>query len=302
MLPPARQVGPGLSEYLDLFRTPTFVYNTAGMAAVTFATGAYGAWGLDLLPAGPRPDGDARPASTIGALLVVASLIGIALGMFLADLLFKLTKRAYLLLAAFAVLGAIPLGATGILDPVYRTSLDLPVRCVGLDVDGARAVQHGHGQRRAGQPPGGRVRGLHLPDSPVRRHQLADPPGLDLRPLRQAERGRLADRAGSSPRSAPRPVDGTNLTVAMLSVVPVLALGCVFFLIGSRYLPADQEKVRAAGWIDGGRPGAVPSLSAARTPLNAARSPATISSAIRTTTVISSASMRWPPACWTRRS
>ena len=43
------------------------------------------------------------------------------------------------------------------------------------------------------------------------------------------------------------PVDGTNLTVAMLSVVPVLALGCVFFLIGSRYLPADQEKVRSAG-------------------------------------------------------
>ncbi len=32
-------------EYLDLFRTPTFLYNTAGMAAVTFATGAYAAWG-----------------------------------------------------------------------------------------------------------------------------------------------------------------------------------------------------------------------------------------------------------------
>ena len=42
----------------------------------------------------------------------------------------------------------------------------------------------------------------------------------------------------------------TNLTVAMLSVVPVLALGFVFFLIGSRYLPADQEKVRAAGGVD----------------------------------------------------
>ena len=50
------------------------------------------------------------------------------------------------------------------------------------------------------------------------------------------------------------PVDGTNLTVAMLAVVPVLALGCVFFLIGSRYLPADQEKVRAAAGSDGGGP------------------------------------------------
>ena len=36
---------PGLSDYLELFRTRTFLYNTAGMAAVTFATGAYAAWG-----------------------------------------------------------------------------------------------------------------------------------------------------------------------------------------------------------------------------------------------------------------
>ncbi len=37
---------PRMKDYLELFRTRTFLYNTAGMAAVTFATGAYGAWGL----------------------------------------------------------------------------------------------------------------------------------------------------------------------------------------------------------------------------------------------------------------
>src|SRR5262249_45881312 len=37
---------PGLRDYLELFHTRSFLYNTAGMAAVTFATGAYGAWGL----------------------------------------------------------------------------------------------------------------------------------------------------------------------------------------------------------------------------------------------------------------
>ena len=42
---PARPTGPGSRDYLDLFRTPTFLFNTAGMAAVTFATGAYAAWG-----------------------------------------------------------------------------------------------------------------------------------------------------------------------------------------------------------------------------------------------------------------
>jgi hypothetical protein len=30
----------------------------------------------------------------------------------------------------------------------------------------------------------------------------------------------------------------------MLAVVPVLALGCLFFLIGSRHLHDDQERAR----------------------------------------------------------
>jgi hypothetical protein len=45
------------------------------------------------------------------------------------------------------------------------------------------------------------------------------------------------------------PVQGTNLTVAMLAVVPVLAMGFAFFLIGSGYLARDQERARGAGGI-----------------------------------------------------
>ena len=36
----------------------------------------------------------------------------------------------------------------------------------------------------------------------------------------------------------------TNLTVGMLAVVPMLLLGCFFFLLGSRHLPQDQEQAR----------------------------------------------------------
>jgi hypothetical protein len=43
------------------------------------------------------------------------------------------------------------------------------------------------------------------------------------------------------------PVGKTNLTVAMLSVVPVLALGCLFFLLGSRHLAKDMERVEPSG-------------------------------------------------------
>jgi hypothetical protein len=35
----------------------------------------------------------------------------------------------------------------------------------------------------------------------------------------------------------------------MLSVAPILLLGFVFFLIGSFYLPRDQEAVRGAGGV-----------------------------------------------------
>lgn len=45
------------------------------------------------------------------------------------------------------------------------------------------------------------------------------------------------------------PVGDTNLTVAMLSVAPILLLGFLFFLAGSFFLPADQEKIRGAGGV-----------------------------------------------------
>jgi hypothetical protein len=43
------------------------------------------------------------------------------------------------------------------------------------------------------------------------------------------------------------PVGKTNLTVAMLAVVPVLALGFIFFLLGSRHLPEDMDRARKQG-------------------------------------------------------
>src|SRR5262249_15035868 len=59
----------------------------------------------------------------IGLLLVGAGILGIFLGMFLPDMLRKRTRRAYLLVAAMAVLVATPLGLAGILDPEYKSSL-----------------------------------------------------------------------------------------------------------------------------------------------------------------------------------
>src|SRR5271166_882246 len=113
---------PRFRDYAELFKTRTFVFNTAGMAAATFATGAYAAWGSTFYQ---RVRGmslkDAN--DSIGALLAIAGLIGIALSTFLVDILRKYTRRAYLLMPAAVVIASVPLGIAGILDPERTSSL-----------------------------------------------------------------------------------------------------------------------------------------------------------------------------------
>jgi MFS transporter, Spinster family, sphingosine-1-phosphate transporter len=254
--PAAKASRPTLHDYLDLFRTRTFLYNTAGMAAVTFATGAYAAWGstfyqrvhsLTATEAGDR----------IGRLLVFAGILGIILGMFIPDLLRRLTKRAYLLVAAVAVLGAIPLGAFGILEPDYNFSLRfLFVASILLSM----VLGPCNTVTANVVPPNRRATAyasfiflIHLfgdISSPILLGWVSDlfgAPAVADSPL-----GRFFASIGAAP------VDQTNLTVAMLSVAPVLFLGFVFFAIGSRYLPGDQEKARGDGPDE---PGAVSRLA-----------------------------------------
>ena len=181
---------PRLRDYAELFKTRTFVFNTAGMAAATFATGAYAAWGSTFYQR-VRGMSLKEANDSIGILLAIAGLVGIALSTFLADLLRKYTRRAYLLLASVVVLASVPAGYRRHPRSGSHHLARLPVRGIGADGDGARPIEHGHGQRRAGESP---CRGLclvHLPDPSVRRHQLADLAGLDLRSLRLHGGGEL---------------------------------------------------------------------------------------------------------------
>jgi len=236
---------PRLRDYLALFRTPTFVFNTAGMAAVTFATGAYAAWGSTFYQT-VRGMSMKEAGAWIGGLTAAAGLVGISLGTFLADFFVKYTRRAYLLLACIVVLLAIPLGLFGILDPERTSSLGLlfgamimlamvlgPCNTVIANVVPAN-------QRAAGYAL--YIFLIHIfgdISSPILLgaiSNLSGRPGLVASPL-----GRLFASIGA------HPVGATNLTVAMLAVVPVLALGCFFFLLGSRHLAADMERAGSGG-------------------------------------------------------
>ncbi len=239
---------PGLKDYLELFRTKTFVYNTAGMAAVTFATGAYVTWGSIFYQ---RVRGMSLKETNvwIGGLLALAGLIGIAAGTFLADFSTRITRRGYLLLAALATLGAIPLGVAAILDPARTSSLGY---LFGASILMSMVLGPCNTVTANVVPASRRAAGFALFIFLIHVFgDIASPPLLGWiseylgRPsVADSPIGRFFASIGASP------VGDTNLTVAMLSVAPVLALAAVFFVLGSRHLPADQERVRAAGKAD----------------------------------------------------
>jgi MFS transporter, Spinster family, sphingosine-1-phosphate transporter len=242
---------PKPADILKLFQIPTFVWNTAGMAAVTFATGAYAVHGSNFFQI-VRNMSEAKAGTSIGILTAIAGLVGIALGSFLADYLRNYTNRAYLLLAVAVVAAAVPLGFFCILEPNHFVSLALlfgamiplamvlgPCNTVIANVVPANKRASGYATY---------ILLIHLfgdISSPMILGWISvffGKPGVAASPI-----GRFFAWLGAVP------VNGENLTVAMLLVAPVLALGCVFFLIGSRSLPVDEAKVRAAGGThDGG--------------------------------------------------
>ncbi len=240
--PPNR---PRFRDYLSLFHNPTFLYNTAGMAAVTFATGAYAVWGATFYQRVHRMT-SAQAGSWIGGLTAVAGLLGILVGTALADFLLRYTRRAYLLMAFAAVLISVPFGSLGLLDPHRASSLGLlfvgmvmlaavlgPCNTVTANVVPAN-------QRAAGYALS--IFLIHLfgdIPSPILIGAVSDFCGrasIDHSPL-----GHLFHVIGANP------VGSTNLTMGMLSVVPILAVGAVFFLVGSRHLAEDQDRARSRG-------------------------------------------------------
>jgi MFS family permease len=236
---------PRLADYLDLFRTPTFLYNTAGLAAVTFATGAYAAWGSTFYQT-VRHMTTKQAGDWIGVLTLIAGLVGITVGTWLADLLLKFTRRAYLLMAATAVALAVVPGTMALLDPERKSSLAilfvamLPMAMVLGPCNTVTANVVPANRRSTGFAVS--IFLIHLLgdiSSPMLIGAISIVLGKPA--LADSPVGRALEAIGASP------VGKTNLTAAMLSVVPVMALGAVFFFLGSRHLPHDQDRARQLG-------------------------------------------------------
>jgi MFS family permease len=240
---------PGLSDYLSIFKTPSFVYNTAGQASVTFAIGALAVWGATFYQ---RVRGmDAVQAGVwIGILTAGAGLVGIVLGTCAADALLRFTRRAYLLWPAFAVAVAVPCGTWALLESDRTTSLIL---LFVTSVMMASVLGPSNTVTANVVPANRRAAGyalciflVHLfgdISSPLLIGYISD---LFGRPAIAGSRlGLVLDSIGA--RTTMSPNGPTNLTVGMLSVVPMMALGAFFYSRGARHLPADQERARRGG-------------------------------------------------------
>lgn len=233
---------PRLRDMLALFLIPSFVFNVLGMAAVTFTTGAFGYWGPTFYHR-VRHMPLKQANFWLGGLTAVAGLLGIVLGTSLADRMRTVTRRAYLLWAFIAVLLALPFGFIGILDPHPRTSLSLlflamvllasvlgPCNAVPANVVPANRRAAAYAVN---------IFLIHLLgdiSSPILIGAISEYCGR--REVIDSEIGGLLAFLGA------RTTHRQNLTAGMLAVVPVLGLGALFFLIGSRFLGRDEDRAR----------------------------------------------------------
>ncbi len=245
---------PRASDYLQLLKTPSYLLNTMGLAAVTFTTGAFGIWivGYFEWVHGTKPEHKVW----LGLALALAGLAGVALGMWLPERLKRYTKRAYLLWAGLAVLLAVPLGTMGLLaTDSLAWSLGLLIAasvlmasCLGPCNTVTANVVAGP-KRSVGFALS--IFLLHLfgdIPSPIVIGRVADQlgaAGAGATPL-----GGFFERLGAMPVS-----DGhamTNITAGMLLIVPVLLIGSLCFFLGAITLPRDQARAEAAGGGDSG--------------------------------------------------
>ena len=214
--------------------------NTAGMAAVTFATGAYAVHGATST-AGARHVDEGRKHS-IGLLPAIAGLVGIAARHVPGRLLFKLHSPGLPAAGQIAWWPRCPWASRGVLDP-DASSLTVLFR------HGADPWCSG---RRTRSPPmwcrpNRRASGYALYIFLI--HVFGDISSPLILGKVSTIFGKPAMAtsalAGSSP-DLRRAIGLENLTVAMLVVGPVLAVGAVFFLAGSHFIQADQGKIYQA--------------------------------------------------------
>ena len=97
-----------LADYWTLLRTPSYVLNTLGMAALTFAIGGVSGWMPYYVNVFRQEPDLGRVSQVFGAITVVTGIVGTLSGGLLGDRLTKRFAGAYFLVSAAALVLAFP--------------------------------------------------------------------------------------------------------------------------------------------------------------------------------------------------
>ena len=205
-----------LADYLKLFRTPSYVWNTIAMAALTFAIGGIATWMPTYL------EGKAGTLSQVntlfGIITVVTGITATLAGGLVGDALRKRVRGAYFMVSAIALTAAFPFLLLILSShfPLAWTWIFLAEFCLFFNTGPSNTAL-----ANVTRP---QVRATAFAVNILIIHSFGDaisPPVI----------GWLADRAGG------------DLGAGFKVVGAVMLLGSVAWFIGARYLDRDTNRV-----------------------------------------------------------
>ena len=209
---------PHLSDYLELLRTPSYVWNTVAMAALTFAIGGIAAW-MPTYLASPGKAGELSRVNTIfGIITVLTGITATLAGGLVGDALRKRVRGAYFMVSAIALTAAFPFLLLTLSShfPLAWTWIFLAEFCLFFNTRPSNTAL-----ANVTRP---QVRATAFAVNILIIHSFGDaisPPVI----------GWLADRAGG------------DLSAGFKVVGAVMLLGSVAWFIGARYLDRDTNRV-----------------------------------------------------------
>jgi MFS family permease len=236
------QIGPSREDYLDLMVNSSYTYSVFGLAFTMFAIAGLVSW-LPTYFIVERQLSYEQVGRWLGVTLPAAMLLGIVGGGWCADQLARVHPRAWFLVPAAALLGAIPVLLGGLFtsdDRLSKLGLSLAIALMFSIVGPCLAVV-----ANVVMP---NMRGVAYAGVLAASHLLGDlwsptlmgwvahnfgQPDMMATPLGQA----LA-AIGAVPQAQPG-YDPQNLAAALLTAVPALLIAGIVLLAGTRHLPRE---------------------------------------------------------------
>jgi predicted MFS family arabinose efflux permease len=242
------RAGASREDYLDLMVNSSYTYSVLGMAFYTFAIGGLAYW-LPTFLTVTKGIEQVRATSLLGVTTLLAAVLGMSAGGWLADRLAKSNPRALFIVPGVALIAAVPfvlLAIYGRTEPAIYAGIFFSEALMFINTGPCNAVIANvvmPNMRSAAYAVA--IFAVHvLGDiwSPTLMGWVADTFGQ--RDAMSTVFGQALAAIGALPTVRPGR-DPENLTAGMLVVVPAILLAGAVLLAGARHLPREMSLMLA---------------------------------------------------------